>query len=181
MRSFRFRLGVTLRVFTVLVFATLSLEPLTVAQTLSKPKTVLDYYLLLPEKYFEADNEQRVKWMLDPSRGAVVDIRNGYLYAPGDGAQTSIYVCLFKKPNGSYVIAVKSHESDTDEYTQLDFYLFKAGKFMDASSAVLPVRINEEFKYEMPRYSKEIQVRNKRGRKIYSLIWLGNRFVMNRS
>jgi len=56
----------------------------------SAPRTVLDYYLLLPEKYFEADKEHRIKWMLDQKWGAIVDVKNGYIYARGDGAQTQV-------------------------------------------------------------------------------------------
>lgn len=145
----------------------------------SPPKTVLDYYLLLPEKYFEANKEQRVKWMLDSRRGAVVDIKNGYIYAPGDGAQTSLYVCLFKRPHGFPLVAVKSHPSDTDEYTRLNFYEYKHGALAEVNK-VLPVKVNEEFKYTMPRYGKSIEVRNQRGKKIYALIWSGRRFVLKR-
>ena len=146
----------------------------------SPPKTVLDYYLLLPEKYFEANKEQRVKWMLDARRGAVVDIKNGYVYAPGDGAQTGLYVCLFKRPHDFPLVAVKSHPSDTQEYTRLDFYEYQHGALVEVTETVLPVTVNEEFKYTMPRYGKSIEVRNQRGRKIYTLIWSGRRFVLKR-
>ena len=146
----------------------------------STPKTVFDYYLMLPEKYFEADKEQRVKWMLDSRRGAVVDRKNGYIFAPGDGAQTSVFVCLFNRPRRSPLVAVKSYESDTDQYTHLDFYEYKAGALVEFKRRVLPVKVNEEFKYEMPRYGKSIQVRDRRGRRIYRLIWSGRRFVLKR-
>ena len=144
--------------------------------TWQEPKTVLDYYLLLPDKYFEANEEQRVKWMLDPKRGAVVDIKNGYIFAPGDGAQASVYVCLFKRSAGSPLIAVKTHEPDTDQFTYLDFFEYKRGTLVEVKEDVLPVRINKEFKYKMPRYGRSIEVRDQRGRKIYNLTWTGRRF-----
>ena len=146
----------------------------------SSPKTVLDYYLLLPEKYFEANKEQRVKWMLDFGRGAIVDIKNGYLYAPGDGAQTPIYVCLFKRPRGLPLVAVKSHEPDTRAYTHLDFYEYKNGTLVEVQKGVLPVKVNENFKYELPRYGTTIKVTDQRGRKLYSLHWSGRRFVLEK-
>jgi hypothetical protein len=37
------------------------------------PQTVVDYYMLLPDMYFEVTREQRLHWMLDPKRGAIVD------------------------------------------------------------------------------------------------------------
>ena len=146
----------------------------------SPPKTVLDYYLLLPEKYFEANKEQREKWMLARSRGAVVDIKKGYLYAAGDGAQTSIYVCLFKRPHRFPLIAVKSYPSDTSEYTQLDFYEYDRGLLVEVKNGVLPVKFNENFKYELPRCGRTIKVGDPRGRQLYSLHWSGKRFVLKR-
>ena len=143
------------------------------------PRTVLDYYLLLPDKYFEADKEQRVKWMLDPKRGAVVDLRHGYIYAPGDGAQTGIYVCLFKRAHRRPLIAVKWHDSDTDLYTYLDFYEYEQGTLVEVKEAVLPVKINKTFKYKLPQYGRSIEVRNSRGKRLYNLTWSGNRFVVN--
>lgn len=160
----------------ILLLAVFLFQSISDAQS-SLPKTVLDYYLLLPEKYFEANREQRVKWMLDPGRGAVVDIKNGYIYAAGDGAQTSIYVCLFKRPHGVPLIAVKSHDSDTQDYTHLDFYEYKNGTLVELKKGVLPVKVNEKFKYEMPRYGRTIEVSDQRGRKLYSLHWSGQRFV----
>lgn len=162
---------------SVVLFAMFSFSTPSISQS-AQPRTVLDYYIMLPDKYFEADKEQRVKWMLDRSRGAVVDVKNGYLYAPGDGAQTSIYVCLFRKPDGSYVIAVKSHAPDTDDFTYLDFYAYDAGRLVDVTKTVLPVGENDEFKYEMPRFGRTLRVSNKRGKKIYDLYWIGDRFKL---
>lgn len=79
--------------------------------------------------------------MLDSSRGAVVDLNNGYIFAPGDGAQMSIYVCLFKRPDGRPLVAVKSHDADTYEYTHLDFYEFKRGTLVEGKKPVLPVKV----------------------------------------
>ena len=119
--------------------------------------------------------------MLDPRRGAIVDVKNGYLYAPGDGAQTDVYVCLFKKSDGSYLIAVKTHPTDTNEYTRLDFYVFKRGMLLDVSKTVLPVAVNEELKYELPRYGRTILVKNKNGSRAYDLIWVADRFRLKKS
>jgi len=146
-----------------------------------EPKTVLDYYLLLPDKYFEANEEQRVKWMLDPKRGAVVDIKNGYIFAQGDGAQTSIYVCLFKRSSGRPLIAVKWHASDTNQFTYLDFFEYKRGALVEIKDDVFPVKINEEFKYKLPHYGRSIEVRDRHYIKIYTLTWTGRRFVLKRS
>ena len=162
-----------------LLLAVFLVQSISAAQS-PPPRTVLDYYLLLPEKYFEANREQRVKWMLDPGRGAVVDIKNGYIYAAGDGAQTSIYVCLFKRPHSVPLIAVKSYDSDTQDYTHLDFYEYRNGALVEVNKGVLPVKVNENFKYEMPRYGRTIEVKDQHGRKLYSLNWAGRRFVLKK-
>ena len=164
-----------------IVVAVISAQSSTMTYQTPKPHTVLDYYELLPEKYFEANEEQRVKWMLDPRRGAIVDVKNGYLYAPGDGAQTDVYVSLFKKSDGSYLIAVKTHPADTDEYTRLDLYVFKRGMLLDVSKTAFPVAVNERLQYELPRYGRTIQVKNKIGRRVYDLIWVADRFRLKKS
>ena len=116
------------------------LHSLTYAQS-SVPRTVLDYYLLLPEKYFEANKEQKVKWMLDPKRGAVVDLKNGYIFAPGDGAQTSIQLCLFKRSKRFPLVAVKWHAPDAAEYTHVDFYEYKRGGLVEVKGkSLIPQR-----------------------------------------
>ena len=145
-----------------------------------QPKTVLQFYSLLPDKYFEADHEQRMTWMLDPKRGAVVDLKRGYLYAPGDGAQSDIYVCLFRRGNGSYLIGVKASHWEDIEYSDIAFYLYQDQTFNDVTKSVLPVAPTEGLKYEMPRYGTTIRVRNKRGRRLYDLVWTKRRFRLVR-
>jgi hypothetical protein len=66
-------------IYLFIVVAVISAQS-TMAYQTPKPNTVLDYYELLPEKYFEANQEQRVKWMLDPRREAIVDVKNGTLW-----------------------------------------------------------------------------------------------------
>jgi len=111
----------------------------------------------------------------------VLDKKNGYIYAVGDGAQTPIYVCLFKRRHGLPVIVVKSHEPDTRDYTHLDFYEYKNDTLVEVKKGVLPVKVNENFKYGMPRYGRTIEVRDQHGRTLYSFNWSGQRFVLKRS
>jgi hypothetical protein len=165
--------------FIVVVVLVCSTRFSTAGYQTPEPHTVLDYYKLLPQKYFEANEEQRVKWMLDPRRGAIVDVKNGYIFAPGDGAQTDVYVCLFKKSDRSYVIAVTSHPSDTNESTRLDLYLFDRGTLLDVTKRMLPVAVDEELKYELPRYGRTIHVK-KKGRRIYDLIWAADKFTLKK-
>jgi hypothetical protein len=145
------------------------------------PRTVVDYYMLLPEKYFEANREQRLHWMLDPERGAIIDIPNGYLFAPGDGAQTDIYTCIFKRSNGSYLVAVGYNDKDGVFETFLDFFLYDHGRLRNVTQTVLPVRFNKSLYYDLPRRGTTIPVTNASGKKLYDLVWTGNVFHLKRT
>jgi len=169
---------ITLRIILFVLLAALG-GHLTRGQG-TKPLTVRDYYLLLPDKYFEAEQEQRVKWMLDPKRGAIVDVKNGYLLAPGDGAQMSIIVCLFKKHDGTYVIGVDAINWEGAYYSRLNFYRYDNGNLIDVTKSVVRVALPEERLYELPRYGRTIQVANQKRRQLYDLVWNGRRFLIKR-
>jgi hypothetical protein len=144
----------------------------------SEPHGVVDYYLLLPDQYFEANEEQRVNWMLNGGRGAVVDLDHGYIYAPGDGAQTDIYVRLFERPNQGPLIAVKSYASDSQDFTYLDFFEYKDGGLYPVN--VAPVTVNERFRVELPRVGNTINVSNAQGSPLYDLVWSQTEFKVKR-
>lgn len=141
------------------------------------PKNVLEFYKLLPDKYFEVDREQRTTVLLDPKRGSIVDLSNGYLYAQGDGAQGSLWVCVFKRPDRSYLVVVKSHPGDTDALTSLDFFEFRENRLQTVQpKAVLPVAVNSRLTYQMPRQGRTIRVLAPDGTRIYDLTWTGTKF-----
>jgi hypothetical protein len=168
----------------VLLFITLAPYP-TSAQTKRsesiQPKNIVDFYLLLPDKYFEADRDQRLHWMLDPARGAIVDIGNGYIFAAGDGAQTDLYVCLFKRSNGKNLIAVNYNDKHDVFESFLDFYIYKRGKLLNVSKSVMPMAFNKDFYYALPRYGNTIVVTNKSGKKLYDLVWTKRVFRRKRA
>ena len=56
--------------------------------------TVVDYYLLLPEKTFETPARN---WL---QNATVIDKQNGYMRVTGDGAQPSFEVALFRYEMG---------------------------------------------------------------------------------
>jgi len=145
------------------------------------PRTVLDYYALLPDRYFEANREQRMHWMLEVERGAIVDIKNGYLFAPGDGAQTDIYVCLFKRSDGRYLVAVNYNDKHGVFESFLDFYLLHQGRLRNARRSVLPVAFDKRLHYELPRNGTTIVVTNESGKEVYDLVWSGNVFRLKRA
>ena len=116
----------------------------------------------------------------DPKRGAIVDISNGYLYAPGDGAQTDIYACLFKKSNGTYLMAVGYNDKDEVFETFLDFFVYDHGHMLNVTKNVFPVRFNKNLFYLLPRWGTTIKVTNTSGKKLYDLVWTGSVFLLKR-
>ncbi len=121
------------------------------------PKTVVDFFLLLPHKYFELEPDtprQRLDWLR--RNLGTVDVPHGYLRMPGDGAQISLTVCLFKRTDGSYLAAVGSN--DTDDGV--------SGSFVD---------------YLLPRYGTTIHVKTRAGKPLYDLVWNGSRFRRSRT
>jgi hypothetical protein len=149
------------------------------AQT-SQPLTVLDYYNLLPDKFFEADKTQRINWMLDPKRGAIVDLKNDYIFAPGDGAQSDIYISLLKKRGGGDLVIIKHHAPDSRDITSVEFYTYQNGAWTDVTKSVMPVAINEDYQYHVPRYCMGIQVNDKSGGWLYDLVWTGEKFRLRK-
>ena len=116
--------------------------------------------------------------MLDAHRGAVVDMDHGYIYAPGDGAQTDIYVRLFERNNKRPLIAVKSYASDSQDFTYLDFFEYRDGGLHPVN--VSPVTVNERFRVELPRIGNTIQVSNAQGAPLYDLVWAETKFLVRR-
>jgi hypothetical protein len=68
-----------------------------------------DHYERLPDKYFEADREQRINWMLDPKRGAIVDSKT-VIFSHLVMVHKPTSISLFKKRNGEFVAAVKYYD-----------------------------------------------------------------------
>jgi hypothetical protein len=153
--------------------ATLAGGPLLAQQPAAPRLTVVDYFFLL--RSFEGDTRSN-RWMIDERNGAVVDVPNGYLHAIGDGAQWPLWICVFRRTDGSHLIAVKWHPSDAPEMTYLKFYRYIDREFIDASESVLPERVHDDRQYELPRRGTTIRVRDARNRPLYDLAWNGQRF-----
>lgn len=140
------------------------------------PKNVLEFYKYLPDRYFEADRDQRTTVLLDPKRGSIVDIPNGYLYAQGDGAQGSLWVCVFKRPDRSYLMTVKFQPPEEARPT-LDFYEWRDGRLQPVErKRVLPVTFDGRLTYQMPRQGRTIKVVARDGTRLYDLTWTGTKF-----
>lgn len=139
-------------------------------------RSVVDYYLLLPQEYFEIPREGRRDWL--KQGGTVIDIPNGYLNTVADGAQMNLEVCLFRKPDGSYVVAVSNDGRDEGGGETLFHLLtYRGGRWSNVTRSLLPVRVSDSLIYKLPRRGRTIHVTNARGKRLYDLEWVGTRFV----
>lgn len=162
------------------------------AQT-KQPRTVRDFFNLLPQRYFllEGCAANPTKANCDKARREYVDsfleiedTANGYWKSGCDGAQTCLTMALFKRPDGTYVVALKKDfEMGTDNH----FLEYKNGRWADIARTVIPNFSNTNI-YELPRQGTTIEVYAKensgdipeRGKKLYDLVWKNGKFSVKR-
>ena len=158
-----------------------------IAQT-RQPKTVRDFFMLLPAKYFSVECCQpRTKEVYLKKFLTVEDAANGYLEAGGDAAQNGFKMALFKRQNGSYVVGFNSFGEMEDSYYFLEF---RGGKWLDVSKRVVP-EYSEQKVYELPRRGTTVEVFSmkdidrdlgfgEKDKKVYDLIWKNDAFTIKR-
>lgn len=151
----------------------------TCAQT-AQPKTVVDYYLLLPDKYtIEVSKERRRQLVRDDSGRIVAkDSKNGYLYISGDAGESGMVMALFKRPDGSYLIGVNPYNEMADD---LYFLSYDKGKWRDVTRAVIP-GYSRKLMYTLPQRGTTIEVNSQPseqpGKKLYELVWAHGKFAI---
>lgn len=137
--------------------------------------TVTDYFLRLPEKYFEAPPAAWLRLLRSPG-GGVYGPTNGYLKCMGDGAQPSFEVALFRWRDGRPLLAVCSGELEGPDSKYLEFFeLGTDGKMHLAKRAIFPVKDGKEGgsrSFELPRHGRTVLVRE-----VGKVVWDGEKFV----
>jgi hypothetical protein len=168
------------------------------AQTSSnQPKTVRDYFMLLPQKYFvlegcepKTDKDcQKAKLDYLKTFVDVEDTQNGYLKGGCDGAQSCLEMALFKRPDGSYLVGVSTFAEMMEDSKFLDY---RNGNWTDVSAQVVPQYSRKNI-YEQPRYGTVVKVFAKkviekgkdyeiseRGAKLYDLEWKDGKFTIKK-
>ena len=160
------------------VLIALSIGVTTQAQT---PKTVMDFFMALPEKYFAIEcchhsKQEYIKMYLETN-----DTKNAYLKAGADGAQNAIEMTLFKKASGNFVAVVAT---SGEEGMHTDFVEYNNGKWVDAASKLLPIK-KDNYVYELLRKGTNIKVYNikteewgiEKGKFAFNLYWNKEKFV----
>lgn len=164
-----------------------------VENQVKQPKTVRDFFMLLPEKYFvlegcvrETDKDcQKAKVDYLKTYAEIEDTANGYLKAGCDGGQSCLEMAIFKRPDATYLVGVAvSAEMMEDNY----FLDYKNGGWTDVSAQIIP-DFSKRNQYEIPRrgttvgvYAKKVIEKGddyeatERGAKLYDLQWKDGKF-----
>jgi len=162
------------------------------AQT-KQPKTVREFFNLLPAKYFtlegcipsEDKNCDKARREYIDTFLETEDTANGFWKSGCDGAQSCLTMALFKRPDTSYIVALKTEfESESRNY----FLEYKSGNWTDISAKVIP-QFSRNNIYELPRIGTTIEVYKKklvdpdltkRGAKLYDLAWKNGKFTVQK-
>lgn len=163
----------------------------------SQPRTVRDFFMLLPEKYFLLEGCEPAKdkdcrqAKLDYLKtfGEVVDTANGYLKGGCDGAQSCLEMAIFKRPDGKYIVGLAVSQEMMNSYYFLNY---EGGKWTDVSAEVVP-QFSKKNMYELPRRGTTVLVFVKKivekgadyeisdkGEKLYDLEWGGGKFSIKK-
>jgi len=174
-------------------------------QTKPAPKTVMEFYLLLPAVEVKGLAVKNRKSFV-----AIEDVRNGYikLAAPKNNTDWEkddwMEIALFKKSNGEYLIGVTNNSCTDTCAGSVEFLEYRGDRFVDVTDRVYP--ISQEIKYaqylrkkrpgqpelgesifgtvsELPRAGKTIKVKftGEKGKEfvLLEMTWNGERFVSN--
>jgi hypothetical protein len=155
----------------------------------AQPKTVLDYFMLLPGMYFDggdpyATRAVRKQWLRE--EGSIIDVKNDYLKMTGEAAQPTIYMALFRH-KGRVLVGVYA---DGEGGGDLSLMRYEKGRWKDVTKAMLPVLYNHNYIYMIPRHGTTIRVTTGnshddyaeygRGKKVYDLVWTQGKFKVQR-
>ncbi|HMW02108.1 MAG TPA: hypothetical protein PKE58_18355 [Acidobacteriota bacterium] len=98
------------------------------------PKTVLDYYLQLPNRYLFSGGDRAARMKLIK----IQDVKNGYLRLEGDWEGFS-EIALFRQPNGTPLIVVTNAECGPG-CTQSTYFLeFRDGQWVNRQAELFPL------------------------------------------
>ena len=115
------------------------------------------------------------------------DTANGYLKTSCDGGQSCLTMALFKRPDGSYLVAVNTSFEMGDDYYFLDY---DGGKWTDVSAQIVP-EFSKRKMYELPRVGTTVKVfakkiieegadfmASEKGAALYDLVWKDGKFTI---
>ncbi len=129
--------------------------------TSAKPqhRTVLDYFKMLPSKWFNDSEEPRMKQLregfdrrIPVSERSVVDLKNDFLHFNADAAG-QLEVAVFRFHGHDTVAVLNDYEGTT-----LSFYHERNGHLVDVTTQIFPFRFRGTVTHVLPRRKTTIQV-----------------------
>jgi hypothetical protein len=167
-----------------------SAEPESTSTQTNQPKTVREFFTLLPQKYFRLEGcEAKTDKNCEKARKEylktfleIEDNKNGYWKSGCDGGQSCLTMAIFKRPDATYIVHILTEfEAGEDSY----FLEYKDGKWNDISASVVP-EFSQKNTYVPPRQGTTVEVFKKnfpepnfseRGEKLYDLVWQNGKFA----
>ena len=125
----------------------------TVAAQSPEPKTVADFFLLVPERYMMGyDLRFREELLRGERRGAVVDIPNGYISYDESDNPSGFEFTIFRKDDGRYLVAYSTGafgdpelDKELGNWPTLSLLSYEgSGRWRDVTRASLPVSFNKK-------------------------------------
>lgn len=117
-----------------------------------KPMTILDYYLALPQKYLKhagGDSEKERSAAL-----YIKDVETGYLQARQPNGEFYSAVALFKRPDGSDLVAVENRECAAGCNEEFYFLSYENGQWVDVTAKTLPAMKQEDLRAALDKQFK---------------------------
>jgi hypothetical protein len=167
---------------------TLAIDPqrqASVVKSEEEPKSVVDYFLLLPAVYFEGPPSIWLAQIRDSSK---IDKKNGFMHSSGDGAQPEFEVALFRYRDGHPLLALCGGELEGDDDLYLHFFeLGPDGKMKLVNHWMFPVSdggydpesgaTKADWEFHLPRSGKTIVIKTHKSHKsLYKVTWNGEKF-----
>jgi len=154
----------------------------------TEPKTVEDFFLLVPERYMDGyDLSFRRQLLHGDRRDLVVDTRNGYISYDESDNPSGFEFAIFRKSNGKYLVAYSTGAfydpelgKESGTWPTLFLLSYEDGKWRDVTRATLPAGLDLKLAYKLPRQGRSIEVWDGRGHKLHTLTWSKDRFRFSR-
>jgi len=164
----------------VMIAIALGVDP--VAAQSTEPKTVADFFRLVPERYIGYDLAFREGLLGGERRGTVIDIPNGFISWDASDNPEEFEFAIFKKNNGKYLAAFSvGYDSQFPQASRFVLLSYERGRWRDVTRASLPVAYNRRLTYKLPRQGRTIEVWDENGHQPYLLTWANDRFRIKRS
>ena len=137
---------------------------------------VTGYFLKVPHQPFLEGTQRQLLEIAGRGHDGVIDKPNGYVFVPGDGAQVSLQIVLFRYHDRSPLLVVAWGNLEEEDFTHLTLFREEEGKMVVADRAIFPVADSDDHRFELPRFGRTVIVR-KRGGGVEKWTWDGGEFV----